>query len=174
MGSFGRQLARVNVLWRDEVISKWNLGPYNVFKWKKAATKLSTRRWGVCVGGWYRRWEILKDPWHRGKTWMPTNRLRFLAGVLAQSKHICKTRVLLSFARWHQRSGGSVVLPRAASDKAPHCAVPFVKSFPVSSRKTPTWEYDNMKCHIEGLLWNWAPRALWYSILGICLTLRLG
>lgn len=125
-------------------------------------------------GGWYRRWEILKDPWHRGKTWMPTNRLWFLAGVLAQSKHICKTRVLLSFARWHQRSGGSVVLPRAASDKAPHCAMPFVKSFPVSSRKTPTWEYDNMKCHIEGLLWNWAPRALWYSILGICLTLRLG
>lgn len=34
MGSFGRQLPGVNVVWRDEVRLKWNFWLENVFKWK--------------------------------------------------------------------------------------------------------------------------------------------
>lgn len=47
MGSFGRQLPGVNVVWRDEVRLKWNFWLENVFKWK-GSRQLCTDG----VGGW--------------------------------------------------------------------------------------------------------------------------
>lgn len=47
MGSFGRQLPGVNVVWRDEVRLKWNFWLENVFKWKESR-QLCTDG----VGGW--------------------------------------------------------------------------------------------------------------------------
>lgn len=49
MGSFGRQLPGVNVVWRDEVRLKWNFWLENVFEWKgEQADKLCADG----VGGW--------------------------------------------------------------------------------------------------------------------------
>lgn len=47
MGSFGRQLPGVNVVWRDEVRLKWNFWLENVFKWKGSRQLCADG-----VGGW--------------------------------------------------------------------------------------------------------------------------
>lgn len=49
MGSFGRQLPGVNVVWRDEVRLKWNFWLENVFKWKAS---MQTSCVVIGVGGW--------------------------------------------------------------------------------------------------------------------------
>lgn len=46
MGSFGRQLPGVNVVWRDEVRLKWNFWLENVFKWK------GSRQTSCTLMGW--------------------------------------------------------------------------------------------------------------------------
>lgn len=50
MGSFGRQLPGVNVVWRDEVRLKWNFWLENVFKWK------GSRQTSCALMGWEVDW----------------------------------------------------------------------------------------------------------------------
>lgn len=53
MGSFGRQLPGVNVVWRDEVRLKWNFWLENVFKWKGSRqTSCALMGWEVDWGNW--------------------------------------------------------------------------------------------------------------------------
>lgn len=53
MGSFGRQLPGVNVVWRDEVRLKWNFWLENVFKWKGSRqTSCTLMRWEDDGGSW--------------------------------------------------------------------------------------------------------------------------
>lgn len=53
MGSFGRQLPGVNVVWRDEVRLKWNFWLENVFKWKGSRqTSCALMGWEVDWGKW--------------------------------------------------------------------------------------------------------------------------
>lgn len=53
MGSFGRQLPGVNVVWRDEVRLKWNFWLENVFKWKGSRqTSRALMGWEVDWGNW--------------------------------------------------------------------------------------------------------------------------
>lgn len=53
MGSFGRQLPGVNVVWRDEVRLKWNFWLENVFKWKGSRqTSRALMGWEVDRGNW--------------------------------------------------------------------------------------------------------------------------
>lgn len=71
MGSFGRQLPGVNVVWRDEVRLKWNFWLENVFKWKGSRqTSCALMGWEVDWGNWNSGFQCHTD---RHKAWSPTH-----------------------------------------------------------------------------------------------------
>ncbi len=120
MGSFGRQLARVNVLWRDEVILKWNLGPDNVFKWKRqpwAEHELNEELgsvWGAEVGRFEGAVRTIK---------LSVNRNGHQALALFFSLSSSCTFLKQESSLCLSGHGGRVILLRAVPDKALHCAL---------------------------------------------------